>query len=230
MNKNIFIKILCAVVVFTVLATTFGCTIGGKKSSGNKDADIIDFEDFEQDNGTVVYTHNYTDKETGEKVERTEVVHVEEVNTPQLIRDDDTASKNIKDDFINNGKDDVGMGDDVIKDITEKPENWKTFYVTKYIKNKADKQFACSMIEVENNGEGGIWLKTQLGAEYSMAPGNTIAIDLYGMVDMSKFEAEEDFNAAFKKLKIKLHYTFIDSSSADVGDWNSVTTYAMDLN
>ena len=47
---------------------------------------------------------------------------------------------------------------------------------------------------------------------------------------MSKYDSDEAFEEAFKKLKIKLQYTFIDSSESDIDDWSSVTTYAMNIN
>ena len=185
---------------------------------------------MKEENGTVIYTHSYTDKESGEKKEYTEVVDVEKVNVPQVIAKDDKVAQTIKDSFTKGDKKETGMSDKDIKEITDKPENWRAFYIVKYIQNKSDKQLACSFVDVENNGENGIWVKRELGAEYSVGPGNSMNIEIYGIADMSKYESDEDFEEAFKKLKIKLMYTFMDSSEADVDDWSNITTYAMDLN
>lgn len=228
-NKNTFIKIMSFLIILSVLLGTFGCS-KGKDSSGGKDAGVVDFGDMKEENGTVIYTHSYTDKETGEKKEYTEVVDVDKVNIPQVIAKDEKISQTIKDSFINSDKKEDGMTDDDIKDITDKPENWRTFYIVKYIENKSDKQLACSFIKAENNGENGIWVKSELGAEYSIGPGNAMNIEIYGIADMSKYDSDEAFEEAFKKLKIKLQYTFIDSSESDIDDWSSVTTYAMNIN
>lgn len=229
-NKNTFIKVISFLIVLSVLLGTFGCSKGKGGSEGGKDAGVVDFGDMKEENGTVIYTHSYVDGETGEKKEYTEVVDVDKVNVPQVIAKDDKISQSIKDSFINTDKKEDGMTDNDIKDITDNPENWRAFYIVKYIENKSDKQLACNYIKAENNGENGIWLKSELGAEYSIGPKNAMNIEIYGIADMSKYESDEDFEEAFKKLKINLQYTFIDSSESDVDDWSSVTTYAMNIN
>ncbi len=231
MNKNTFIKVLSVLVIFAVIISTVGCSIGNQKSP-IKDGEVgaVDTSDLVTENGTAIHEFTKVNEETGETEKVTQVIDVDMADTP-IMNNENLLDSTSKDEFINHdGKEDYGMSDDVIQDVISKPENWKTFYIYKYIENKTDKTMVTGSVVADNNGEGSIYVRSKLDADYGIGAGAVSNIAIHATVDMSKYETDEDLAKALEKLDIKIQYTLTDDPYGEIDDWNSVTTDVIPIN
>lgn len=227
MNKNTVIKILSLVMIFAVIISTVGCSIG--KDSGTKDGEVgaIDVENLEPENGTIIYEGTkVNDKGETEKVSH--VVDVEHIDEPMVQPDKFFENEDDKDEFIKeDGKEDYGMTDEEIKDVVDNAENYKSFYIFKLVENKTDKTMVCKSVSAKKGD--GIYVRTRLDAEYGIGSGNCTSIAIYATADMNKYKTDEELEAAFDKLDVKIEYALTDDPYGEIEDWESVTTKVIEL-
>lgn len=226
MNKNTLIKILSVLVIFAVIISTVGCSIGNDGTVKDGEVGAIDTKELPTENGTAIYENTVVNEETGETETYTQIIDVDAADTP--VMKNETIDK---DKFVEeNVKDDYGMSDEDAENVISKPENWRTFYVFKYIENKTDKTMITKSVSVDNNGEGSIFIRNKLDAEYGIGAGGISNIAIHAMVDMSKYPDDESLQEAFEKLNIKVEYTLTENRDADIDDWESVTTDTFEIN
>ena len=233
MKKNIFIKLLSAAVIISVLLGVTGCSVGnGKKvETGNDDVGVVDFEKLDDGSGTVVYTHKNKNEDTGKVETYTENVSLEEVDTAIGMNSAPFDDDKSKDAFISqDGMGDYGMDKNTAEKIAKDPTEWKTFYFVKYVENKSDKTMVTKSVKAVNNGEGGLYIRTLLDSETGIGPGGCTSITFYGVADMSNFETDEELDAALEKVQIQLIYTLTDDKYGDIDNWDEVTTQVAHIN
>ncbi|MBQ8228121.1 MAG: hypothetical protein IJZ88_03815 [Clostridia bacterium] len=227
MNKNTLIKIFSVIMIFAVILSTVGCSIGGDSGTKDGEAGILNVEDLEPENGTVIYEGTKINEE-GKTEKVTHVIDVEHADTPfiqegSVIKDDADKDAFIKQE----GNNDYGMSEDEAKDVVENAENWKSFYVYKLVENKTDMTMVCKSVSAK--GGDGIFVRTALDAEYGIGPGNCTSIAIYATADMSKYKTQEEVDAAFDELNIKIEYALTDDQYGEIEDWNSVTTQVIEF-
>lgn len=226
MNKNTIIKIFSLVMIFAVIISTVGCSLGNE---GTKDGEVgaIDVEKLEPENGTIIYEGTKVNEE-GKTEKVTQIVEVGHIDTPMVETDkffDDEADK---DEFIKeDGKEDYGMTDEEIKDVVDNAEDWKAFYVYKLIENKTDKTMVCKSVTAKKGD--GMYVRTKLDAEYGVGAGNCTSIAIYATADMNKYKTDEELEAAFDKLDVKIEYALTDDPYGEIEDWENVTTKVIEL-
>ncbi len=223
MNKNTLIKILSILVIFAVVITTVGCSVNNDGEVKDGEVGAVDTNNLPTENGTAVFESTVVDEE-GNTQTVTQVIDVE--NSKPVV-----GEAVDKEDFVqNNVKDDYGMSDDEAEDVIAKPEDWKVVYLFEYIQNKTDKTMITKSVTTKNNGEGSIFIRSSLDAEYGVGAGGVSNIAIQAMVDMSKYESDEELQEALDKMDIQVQYTLTDNKDADVDDWDSVTTDVFKLN
>lgn len=227
MNKNTLIKILSVIMLFAVIISTVGCSIGGDTGTKDGEAGVLNVDELEPENGTIIYEGTKVNEE-GKTEKVTQVIDVEHADTPfiqeeSVIKDDTDKEAFIKQEGLN----DYGMSEEEAKDVVDNAENWKTFYVFKLVENKTDKTMVCKSVTAK--GGNGIYVRSALDAEYGIGPGNCTSIAIYATADMSKYQTEEELEAAFDKLDIKIEYALTDDPYGEIDDWNSVTTQAIEF-
>ncbi|MBQ8784323.1 MAG: hypothetical protein IJZ57_11195 [Clostridia bacterium] len=227
MNKNTLIKIFSVLMIFAVIISTVGCSIG--KDSGTKDGEVgaIDVDDLEPENGTIIYEGTKLNDE-GKTEKVTQVIDVEHIDTPMVEQENFLKDEDKKEDFINQeGNGNFGMDEDEVKDVIDNIENWKGFYVYKLVENKSNKTMVCKSVSAK--GGDGIYVRANLDAEYGIGPGNCTSIAIYAMADMNKYDTDEALDAAFEKLNVKIEYALTDDPYGEIEDWNSVTTQVVEF-
>lgn len=227
MNKNTAIKIFSVLMIFTVIISTVGCSVGG--GSGTKDGEVgaIDVDDLEPENGTIVYEGTKVNDE-GKTEKVTQVIDVEHIDTPfkqqeSFIEDEDDKESFIKQEGLN----DYGMNEEEVKDVIENVENWKSVYIFKLIENKTDKTMVCKSVAAENGD--GIFLRKSLDAEYGIGAGNCTSIAIYATVDTNKYKTDEEIEAAFDKLNVRIEYALTDNQYGEIDNWDEVKTEVVKL-
>lgn len=220
MKKNNIVKILCVICIIAVLISVFGC----KKEVANPDGGVVDFNQMSVVDGTVVFTNEYTDAQGNTKT-ATMNVDVDTVNKPIFQSSGLTGRKNFATEI---GPKLYQMPSDVAQSVTEEPENWKEFSFTKYIENKSDKVLACKSVKVEKNGETGIWINTNLDAEFTTGAHSALDITVWGIADMSNFSNNDQVDTAYEQMKIYLEYTLVDNALGDI-DWDNAEIKTMEL-
>lgn len=233
MKRNIFIKLLSAAIIISVLLGVTGCSVGsGKKvETGNDDVGVVDFDKLDNGSGTVVYTHTQKNQDTGKVETYTENIVLDNVNTALSMGSAPFEDDKSKESFKNqSGLGDYGMDKDEAEGVIKDPTEWKTFYFIKYVENKSDKIMVSKSVKAVNNGENGIYIRTLLDSEIGIAPGGCTGITIYGVADMSKFETDEELDAALKSVGVQLIYTLTDDKYGDVDNWDEVTTQVVRIN
>ncbi len=225
MNKNTIIKVLSVLVIFAVIVTTVGCSIGGGDGFV-KDGEVgaIDTEQLPTENGTAVFEGTVVNGE-GKTETVTQYIDVENTGKP-IVSDTPVDTEGLKNESV---KDDYGMSDEKADDIIAKPEDWKTVYLFEYIQNNTDQTMITKSVTTKNEGDGSIFIRSRLDAEYGIGKGGVSNIAIYALVDMSKYPTEEDMEKAIDKMGIQVQYTLTDNKDADIDDWNSITTDVFDI-
>ncbi len=228
MKKNTIIKVLSVIMLLAVIVSAVGCS--GKDNGSVKDGEvgIVDVDKLDQENGTAVYERTEVNKDTGKTEVVTEVIDVEEVNTPvvgdELIKEDTDKEAFIQQQGPNN----YGMSEEEAKDVIENAENWKTFYILHYVENKTDSTMVCKSVDAKKGD--GIFIKPSLDAEYGIGAGGFTQIAIRATYDANKYKTEEELSEAFSKLDIKIQYALTDDPYAEIDDWDSVTTKVIEVN
>lgn len=226
MNKNTLIKIFSLVMILAVIVSTVGCSLGDE---GTKDGEVgaIDVESLEPENGTIIYEGTKVNEE-GKTEKVSHVVEVGHVDTPVVDPDKFFENDADKDEFIKeDGKEDYGMTDDEIKDVIENAENYKSFYIYKLVENKTDKTMVCKSVSAKKGD--GIYVRTKLDAEYGIGSGNCTSIAILATADMNKYKTDEELEAAFDELDVKIEYALTDDPYGEIEDWENVTTKVIEL-
>ncbi len=220
MNKNTLIKIFSVLMIFAVIISTVGCS----NKSGTKDGEVgaLDVDSLQQENGTAIYEGTKVNEEG--KVEKvTQVIDTELDDAPFVDEESVIADKNDKDAFVKQeGLHDYGMSDEEVKEVVENAENWKTFYVYKYVENKTDKTMVCKSVSADSGD--GIFVRKMLDAEYGIGAGSCMNIAISATADMNKYKTEEELMAAFDELNVKIEYALTDNEYGEIEDWANVTT------
>ncbi len=229
MNKNILLKVLSFVIILAVILTAVGCSDKKPESVKDGEVGILNIDELEEKDGTIVYSNTSVNKDTGKKETFTQIIDKDTLDTP--IQDNNSIINNStnKDEFIETGKNDFGMSEEEAEEIIKKPENWKSFYIFKYIENKTDKTMVTKSLEVKNEKNGPLYIRNTLDAEYGIGAGNISCIAIYAMADMSKFESDDDLVKAFNDMGIKVQYTLTDSPYGDIDNWDEVTTDVFEI-
>ena len=233
MKKNIFIKLFSAVIIVSVLLGVTGCSVGnGKKvETGNDDVGVVDFKKYDAGSGTVVYTHTSKNQDTGKIETYTENVNLSDVDTAVRMGSAPFEDDKSKESFINQtGMGNYGMDKSEAEKIAKDPTEWKTFYFVKYIENKSDKTMVFNSVKAINNGENGIYIRTMLDSDIGIGAGGCMGVTFYGVADISKFETDEELDAALEKVGIQLIYTLTDDKYGDIDNWDEVTTQVARIN
>ncbi|MBQ7596602.1 MAG: hypothetical protein IJU45_08060 [Clostridia bacterium] len=212
MNKT-GIKILCIIISAVTLLSMFGCSKKPKVS--DKDGSIVNAADITNKDGDIVIKNEVTDKD-GNVSEVTQLIDGTGIDTPIYVQSGVTK----RDNFVSEiAKRSFDMPEETAKSVVEKPDSWKEFYVSEYIKNTSDKHMAFKSISIENNGTNGLWISKELDAEFTFAPGTTELFNIWALADASKLKDGEAIEKAFKDTKINLTYTLIDDPMGDI-DWD----------
>ena len=226
MNKNTLIKIFSLLMIMAVIVSTVGCSIGNDETKDGE-AGVVDVEKLEPENGTIIYEGTKVNEE-GETEKVSHVVEVGHIDEPQVDPDKFFESEADKDEFIKeDGKEDYGMTDEEIKDVVDNAENYKSFYIYKLVENKTDKTMVCKSVSAKKGD--GIFVRTRLDAEYGIGSGNCTSIAIYATADMNKYETDEELEAAFNELDIKIEYALTDDPYGEIEDWENVTTKVIEL-
>ena len=226
MNKNTIIKIFSLLMILAVIASTVGCSLNND-STKDGEVGVIDVESLKPENGTIIYEGSKANDE-GKTEKVTQIVEVGHVDKPMVEPDNFFENEADKDEFIKeDAKEDYGMTDEEIKDVVNNAENWKAFYVYKLIENKTDKTMVCKSVTAKKGD--GIYVRTKLDAEYGIGAGNCTSIAIYATADMNKYRTEEELEAAFDELDIKIEYALTDDPYGEIEDWNNVTTKVIEL-
>lgn len=225
MNRNTLIKILSVIMLFAVIVSAVGCSDKENKTDG--EVGVVNVDELEQDNGTAVYENTKVDKDTGKTEVVTQIIDVDTADKP--IIGESLADKEIdKDKFVNQEQgNDYGLEEEEAKDVIENAENWKTFYVLKYVENNSDLTMVCKSVEADKGD--GIYVRESLDAEYGIGAGSCTHIAIKAIYDANKYKSDEEIEAAFDKLNVKVQYALTDNKYAEIDDWNSVTTKVVEF-
>lgn len=227
MNKNTIIKVLSVLVIFAVIVSTVGCSIGDDGTTKDGEVGALNVDELEQENGTAVYSGTRVNEE-GKTETVTQIIDIENADTPFVQDESVIEDEADKESFIKQeGLNDYGMSEDEAKDVVDNAENWKTFYVFKYVENKTDKTMVCKSVTAD--GGDGIFVRSVLDAEYGIGPGGCTSIAIHATADMSKYKTDEELEAAFDKLNIKIQYALTDDPYGEIDDWESVTTQVIEF-
>lgn len=211
MNKS-GLKILCLIIAAITILSMFGCS--NKPEVSDKDGSIVNAEELTNKDGDIVIKNEVTDKD-GNKSEVTQLIDGTGIDTPIYAQSGITK----RDNFVSEiAKKSFDMPEETAKSVVEKPNSWKEFYVSEYIKNTSDKHMAFKSISVAENGTNGLWISKDLDAEFTFAPGTTDLLNIWALADTSKLKDGEAIEDAFKDTKINLIYTLIDDPMGDI-DW-----------
>ncbi len=219
MNSNIK-RAICIVAAAAAFTSMFGCTVN---KTSNKDGNVLNYSALPTENGTAEYSFKFKDMD-GKEVTQKIDIDMEEVDNIEIVSSGDIAS----DKFLKGiAKNEYQMDDKTAQKVASDPETYKEFQFIEYVQNKSDKTMAYKDVAVKDNGKNGIWIKTALDAEYTIAPGSVAPIYVFGIADMSKY-TEDELEAAFAEINVKLLYTLVNSAQDDV-DWEGTRMSEMDI-
>ncbi len=223
MNKNTLVKIFSLLMIFAVIISTVGCSIGGK----NGEVGTVDTDSLKQENGTAIYEGTKTNDE-GKTEKYTQVIDVDNIDSPIINQESFIKDEADKDSFIKQeGNNDYGMSEEEVKDVIDNAENWKSFYVYKLVENKSDKAMVCKSVTAK--GGDGIFVRSNLDGEYGIGPGSCTSIAIYATADMNKYKSDEELQAAFDELDIKLQYALTDDPNHEIEDWDTAETKVLEF-
>lgn len=219
MNSNIK-RAICIVAATAAFTSMFGCTVN---KTTTKDGNVLNYSNLPTENGTAVYTFKYKDQ-NGKEATQSIDIDVEDVDNIEMVETGDITS----DKFLKGiAKNEYQMDDKTAKKVAADPDTYKEFQFVEYVQNKSDRTMAYKDVEVDDNGKNGIWIKTSLDAEFTIAPGSVTPIYVFGIADMSKYK-EDELETAFADINVKLMYTLVDSAQEDI-DWEKADMNAMDI-
>lgn len=224
--KNNIKKILCVVAALATVASMYGCNIRKNPSdetTTKKEGNTINYEALKTENGTAVYTYKYTDTSGNEQTEKVDI-DMEEVGNIDFVESRDVTNEKFVSDIAGRG---YQMSEKEAEEVASDIDRYKEFQFVEYIQNSSDKTMAYKNIKVADNGKNGIWLKTTLDAEYTIAPGAVQPVYIFGIADMEKYD-EKTLKEAFESIKVELEYALINSAQDDV-DWETADIKTMNI-
>ncbi|MBO5420388.1 MAG: hypothetical protein J6A67_00395 [Clostridia bacterium] len=227
MNKNVLIRIVSLTLVGGILLTAFGCkkddTDGDPATSSQSETMGI-IEQPTVENGTAVIEYPSTKPNGSTVVVSTVATGIDFANQFRTGKKLDKLDQVKKDRFVERCAD-FGIDSAKAKELVKNGTTWMEFSVDLYIANTTSKDVALKTLKAENTKH--IIVDTQLGSEYGIPSGKGMYVSVDGIVDSSKYEAEEEILAALQKMGIKLAYTTLKNSADSVDDWSKVTTAYM---
>lgn len=225
MNNN-FKKAICIIGALATIASMNGCSSKVSKESQTttaKDSGVLNYEELPKENGTAAYTYKYKDTSGQEQTDKVEI-DIDEVDNISFVDTGDISSERFVSDIAQKG---YGMTEKEAEEIASNQADYQEFQFVEYIQNNSNKVLAYKALKVTDNGKDGVWIKTSLDAEYTIAPGVVQAIYLFGIVDTEKY-SEEEAEEIFDSMKIQIEYTLVNSAQEDI-DWETADVKTMDI-
>lgn len=225
--KNHFKKAICIVAAFATFTSMFGCTVRNAKDDQTtttvKDSGVVDYKELPTENGTAVYTYKYKD-DSGKEQTGEENIDVDIAGNITFKTNEDIENEK----FVSVvGPKRYQMTEEQAEAIAKNPSNYQEFYFVEYIQNNSDKVMAFKTLKVNNDSSNGIWIKTDLGAEFAILSGAVQPVYVYGIADITKYD-EESLKTAFDAVKIDLEYALVNSAQEDV-DWETAEKMTMSI-